>query len=399
MKFIKKLILVMFAAILITPLSGCWNRREIDTLGITICLGVDKTENGFLVTEQVLNPTAIASKRPINQSPIILYSMEDKDIFSALRKMTTESPRKIYNSHMRVIVIGEAAAKAGILNFIDFLTRDHEFRTDFYFAIAKGTTANKILSILTPLDSIPGISIYERIQLSEKVWAPTKAVRIIELCNALISEGNNPVLTGIEVIGTDTSSSVEDLKNSDLSQAIRITPIAAFKNDKLAGWLTENESKGYNYILGNVNSTVGYVEFESGERITLEAIREKSEITAYLIDEKPAIDVSIKIETQIGTVIGDVDVTKEEVLTKIKELSEQRIKSMCEAVLKKTQEELGTDIFGFGEVIHRAYPKLWKDLKADWNHEFKSLPVNIRAECEITRLGEIGKSFFAKEEE
>ncbi|HPD01686.1 MAG TPA: Ger(x)C family spore germination C-terminal domain-containing protein, partial [Acetivibrio sp.] len=75
------------------------------------------------------------------------------------------------------------------------------------------------------------------------------------------------------------------------------------------------------------------------------------------------------------------------------------VKSLCEKALNKAQKELKTDIFGFGEEIHRKHPKLWKKLKKEWSNKFPDLPVNITVEVETKQLGGIGKPLFMKEEE
>ena len=75
------------------------------------------------------------------------------------------------------------------------------------------------------------------------------------------------------------------------------------------------------------------------------------------------------------------------------------IKSLCEKALNKAQKELKTDIFGFGETIHRKYPKMWKKMKDNWDDIFPNLPVNITVEVDTKQLGGIGKPLFMKEEE
>ena len=72
---------------------------------------------------------------------------------------------------------------------------------------------------------------------------------------------------------------------------------------------------------------------------------------------------------------------------------------ICEKALDKAQKTLKTDIFGFGEAIHRKYPKVWEKIKSDWNDKFLDLPVSITVEAETIQLGEITKPLFLKEED
>ena len=72
---------------------------------------------------------------------------------------------------------------------------------------------------------------------------------------------------------------------------------------------------------------------------------------------------------------------------------------MCMKAVNMAQNELKTDIFGFGEAIHRRYPRLWEKIKDDWDDEFVRLPVNITVKFETDKLGQITKPFFIKEKE
>ncbi len=393
-----KKILLSFIISASLILSGCLGSKEINTLAISISIGIDKVDDEYFVTYQILNPKAIASKKSANESPVFLYTERGKDLFEIIRRITTISPRKIYNSHLRMVVLSEEIAKEGIEGLLDFFLRDHEFRTDFYFAVAKGATANEVLKCLTSLESVSGMEMYNSIKASEKAWAPTKAVKIMELTGKLVSDGVNPVLSAVEIVQEEDKSDSIDILKKSVTSKLKFFGLCAFKKDKFVGYLTENDSKGFNYITGNVKNTVGFVELDEKNKITFEVIEAKSKTKAYILKGKPAVNVSIKLTVNIAAEVGKkYDVSTEKNMEKLNSLIEEKIKKNCEHSIKNTQENLQTDIFGFGEDIHRAYPKLWKKIKKDWNNEFVNLPVSVTVKSKINGLGETTKSIFAKE--
>jgi spore germination protein KC len=395
---IKKIVVVVMAFFQIIVLSGCWDSREIDTLAITICVGIDKNKDGYIVTQQILNPGNIISKEGKNFSPVIIYSDTGKDIFEIFRRLTTQSPRKMYVSHLKMFVFGQKVAEEGIQEIIDFFARGPEFRSDYYFIVAKDTTAKDVLSIQTPLEIVPGMKLYESLETSEKAWAPTKAVRIFELINCLTSDGKDPVMTGIEITsGVENSESTEALSISDDIKKLKYSSLGVFKKDKLIGWLDENESKGYNYIIGNVDSTVEYVNYEDISKITLEVKSAKSKIKVMLVDDKPAINVEINLIQNITAIEGNFDPINKDNEKNINDLSEEKIKSMCNKTINKVQKELKSDIFGFGDEIHRKYPELWEELKYNWDEEFSNLPVITTVNVKINQLGQFIKPYFMEE--
>lgn len=397
-----KLKRLLFILIILSTifLTGCWSSHEVNTLAIAVCIGIDKTENGYLVTEQVLNPRAIASKKATVESPVVIYTAEGNDLAEIVRRFTTQSSRIFYNADLRMVVFGEDVAKDGIQNILDYFLRNYEYRTDFYFVIAKNSTANEVLGILTPIESVPGFSMYISLKMSEEKWAAMKSVRIIELVNSIIADGDNPVLTGIEISQDEISpKSTDILKQSGEYKKLKYTGLGAFNKDKIVGWLDEDESKGYNYITDNVKNTIEYADYDSKVKITYEIINAKSRTKVYFLENKPAIEVKIKIKCNIGIVEGEFDVSAEENKQVLNKLLASKVKLLCEKALNKAQKELKTDIFGFGEAIHRKYPKTWEKLKDDWNDKFTDLPVNITVEAETNQLGQIKKPLFMKEKE
>ena len=397
-----KLKRLLFILIILSTifLTGCWSSHEVNTLAITVCIGIDKTENGYLVTEQILNPRAIASKKATAESPVVIYTAEGNDLAEIVRRFTTQSSRVLYNADLRMVVIGEDVAKDGIQNILDYFLRNYEYRTEFYFVIAKNSTANEVLGILTPIESVPGFSMYISLKMSEEKWAAMKSIRIIELVNTIIADGDNPVLTGIEISQDEISpKSTDILKQSGEYKKLKYTGLGAFNKDKLVGWLDEDESKGYNYITDNVKNTIEYADYDSKVKITYEIINAKSKTKVYFLENKPAIEVKIKTKCNIVIVEGEFDVSAEENKQILNKLLASKVKLLCEKALNKAQKELKTDIFGFGEAIHREYPKTWEKLKDDWNDKFTDLPVNITVEAETNQLGQIKKPLFMKEKE
>ncbi|NLM59784.1 MAG: Ger(x)C family spore germination protein [Clostridium sp.] len=398
MKLNRLLLIILVCQILL--LSGCWSSHEVNTLGITVCIGIDKTENGYLVSMQILNPATIASDKSARESPIVIYSVEVSNMAEVTGKIMLQLSRKINNAHLRLVVFGEDVAKEGIENILDYLARNHEFRTDYYFAVAKNSTAKEILGILTPIETVPGVDMYNSIKISEEEWASLKSMRIIELINSIMADGKNPVLTGIEIEKNNKidSNTTAVLERTDGYSLLKLSDSGAFNKDKLIGWLDENESKGYNYITGNVKRTLEDAQIDEA-KITSTIMKAKSDTKVHLSENEPSIEVKIKIEQNIASIEGKFEISSKEQKRLLDEMFAVEIKSLCEKALNKAQKELKTDIFGFGETIHRKYPKMWKKMKDNWDDIFPNLPVNITVEVDTKQLGGIGKPLFMKEEE
>jgi spore germination protein KC len=342
---------------LLLMLSGCWDRRELNDLAISLAMGIDKVDKKYKVSVQVVQPGEVTDKKGGQGSPVTLYEAMADTIFEAVRKMTIESPRIIYAAHLRVLVIGESLAKEGIGQALEFLSRDYEIRTDFYIVVAKGTTAANILSILTPLDKIPANKLSKSLEVSEKAWAPAVAVPLDELITDFVSEGKHPVLSGVQVKGNSkTGSTLENIEAIRPDAKIQNAGLAVFRKDKLIGWLNEEESKGYNYIINHVKSTVGHAPCPEGGNIAYEVTKSKADMKGSV--REPHINIKLSVEQNVGEVQCQIDLTKVEMLNELEKRSQQKLYDILNHTIQVAQSKYKVDIFGFGNAIHRSDPKV-----------------------------------------
>ena len=392
---------VFFLMIILLITTGCWNRRELNELGITLAMGIDLTNDGqYLVTAQVVNPGEVASKSggSAGHAPVIIFQETGKTVFEAVRKMTTVSPRKIYPSHLRVLVIGESLAKKGIGKPLELLSRDWELRSDFYITVARDRNAEEILKIPTSLEKIPANKMFMTLDVSEKAWSATSGVTLDELIKDIISEGKQPVLTGIQASfngDKQTSLSKQNVELIDSPGRIFYKDLAVFKGDELIGWLNEKQSKAYNIITNKITSAVTNVNCPKGGYFVYQVTESDTKIKGKIKNGKPIIDIFVRVEGNIGEVeCKTLDITKNESIKKLEKNFEKETIEMLSTSIRQIQEENKVDIFGFGDVIHRADPKAWKKLKKGWDQEFEELSVNIKVQGEIKRVGTVGNSFL-----
>lgn len=393
----RKFIMLGMLILVLAVNTGCWNRRELNELAIEVAMGIDKSGGQYRITTQVVDPGEVAARKGgTGRTPVTVYQATSGTLFEARRKMTTMSPRKIYLAHLRMVVIGEELAREGISEFLDFLTRDHEQRPDFFIVVAKGTSAENVLKILTPLEKIPANKLFYSLQTSEKAWAPTSSVTLDVLISDLVSTGKHPVLTGLEIKGDqEAGESKKNIEEIAAPAQLQYSGLGVFKKDKLVGWLNEAESKGYNYIMDNVKNTVGVIRCPKGGKAGLEVIRSKAVMKGKVKNGKPEADVEIRLEVNVGEVdCKDLDLTQTNTIYEMEARSEQRVKEITEKAIKKAQKKYKADIFGFGEAVHRANPKFWKRIEKNWDQEFVDLPVNVKVDVKIRRTGTVSQSFL-----
>ncbi|UOQ50423.1 Ger(x)C family spore germination protein [Gracilibacillus caseinilyticus] len=386
--FTKKFICLLLLSVLLT---GCWSAKELTEITISTALAIDITDEGYELSIQAINPGEIAGENTSTRTTVSTYTATGKTMFEAIRKLTTVAPRKVNLSHLQVIIYGEETARQGIGKTLDFLMRDHELRTDFSIVIAQGLKGKDLISILTPLEKIPANKIKASLDSSQNFWAPTKEVELNELVNSISVPGKDAVLTGVYVVGNiQAGKNIENAENVDSPTRIYLDGLGIFHADKLQGWLSETESKGFNYITDNVTNTIGFVPCGDSGTISFEVVRSKTDLKADWKNGKPVINLTIDIIANIGDVECSIDFTDPKTIPKLQKQLESKTNTIVEESINAAKS-YKSDIFGFGNALRHSKPKKWMEIRNDWEDHFTETEVKTKITVEIKKAGTITK--------
>ncbi|QMV43123.1 Ger(x)C family spore germination protein [Cohnella cholangitidis] len=393
----RRILIATVCIALLSLLTGCWNRRELNTLAIQLGTGIDKVGDQYRISVQVVDPGQVAAARSVSpeRSPVVMYKSTASTLLSAYRSLTETSPRKIYGAHIRVLILGESLARDGISKVLDLLSRDAEIRTDFYIMIARGTTAEKILKVLTPLEKIPANKLFSSLDVSEKVWAPTTTFTLDQLISQMVVAGQNPVLTGIKIKGDpDKGESQINVKEIDPPARLSLSGLAVFKGPRMVGWLDQAESKGYNIIMDNVKSSAANISCPDGGNIALEIMRSKTKVKGKVVNGEPRILVHVKTEANVGEVNCTIDMNDPETIKWLEKEGARTGIGLMEKSVQTAQSRYSSDIFGFGQAIYRSHPKYWESIQKEWTERFKRLQVDYKVDYIVRKIGTTDNSFI-----
>lgn len=389
---LQKALMVTLCMLLLT---GCWSRRELNELLIVLGVAVDWEDGEYLVSFQVVNPSEIsAQQRGGDRPPGTLYQGRGKTMFEAARFLTAEAPRKVYIGHMQIFIIGEKLARMGISSFLDNTLRDNEARMDFNVVVAKGTKAEDILKIFTPMEKLPTQNMLRSLQTSERSWAPTVSVTMDDIIDFLSEDGRELALTGIQVIGDQQLAEKKQNVETFLpSSHFRYTGIAAFKDDKLIGWLNEKESKGFTDITNKLDSTSVELRCSENLYMGIEITSSNSRIEMKVKDRIPEAHIYFQTEANVvDRSCKDVDLSDPAAINTLEHRVEKVMKSNAEASVKRAKS-LKSDIFGLGSAVERQHPALWKKLRNHWDEDgFQTLKLHYHIKVNIRKIGTIGNS-------
>jgi len=390
--FVRRIMVALLAASLIM-LTGCWSRKELNELAMVMALGIDLHEDGYEVSVQVMNSSQVGSQQTGTTSsmPVVTYKSVGKTVPEALQRMLALTPRMLFLSHVRVLVFGEKLARKGVSDVLDYVSRNHQLRTDFYLLVAKNSKASEILEVITPFEHIPANSLFSSILISHQKWAATGEITLQQFIIELERAGSNPVLSGVQLHGgLSDGDSMDNLQTVKPKTLIQHVGMAVFLKDRLVGWLGEPSSKTANYVLDRVDSTVGYMECPKGGSIGFVISRSNSKLDVKLDPEgKPSFIVKLDIEANLNAVQCDIDLSKPSSIEEIRRELQKKYNIEMADNIKVIQQKYGADIFGFGEVLHRKYPQIWKKVRNNWEEHFRQMKISVDATVNIRRVGSV----------
>ncbi|MGG4554196.1 Ger(x)C family spore germination protein [Paenibacillus humicus] len=385
---IKRTIAVALAFCCIVLTSGCWDAIELNRRAVVSGIGIDHApgEEGLLmVTFQVIIADEISGKTGRGATPTSVYYGKGHTISEAIRNASRQVPRLTSTAHTRLIVISESIARKGIAEIMDFLDRDSDIRLSSDVVIAKeDLTAEEVTASLTPIGKIMAYSLSEKVEFASSQLGENYPMVIDDIMRDLLIPGGGPVINGLEVFGDVSGLGKKSNLESVRSSLIVIGAPAIFKGDKLVDWLSPNESRGMVWMKNKMKKTslVLQPDQEIGS-MGMDVIRSKTDLKAKLDDPlHPVIQVGVKLQLSVRDVNTPIDLKQPEVLHMIEAKANEEIVRDLQGVVQKAQSAK-SDIFGFGGVIERQSPAVWKKIEGQWEDLFPQIKVEYNVDSVI----------------
>ncbi|MFD1412575.1 Ger(x)C family spore germination protein [Oceanobacillus jeddahense] len=392
---IRKWIILFFMTASLTFLSGCWSSIELKELAIVSAYALDKKEDGTYVgTFQLINPMNVPGALQggaSGQNPsIATYTTTGSNPLEVADRASKVVSRDLYFAHTSLLVVSEELAREeGLSSVLDAMERGLEFRTTTKVVITRGGQASDFVQVLTAIDQVPAEKAIKSLEFTEKLYGENIATNLQKFINAAVSPGQEPLVSGFTVRGDiEKAKTMEQLQSSDGSATIEVNGMGVFKKGKLVSWIDGEKNEGTLWILDQIRQAPVTIDWEDHkDAISYKVIRQKTDVSPQIKDNKPAISIHIRAEGDLRTIEVPVDVADPHVLLQIEKVLEQKIKQEVEAAIQEAKETK-TDIFGFGEKLHQSEPKKWKELEPKWQDVyFPALDVDVTVEAFIRRTG------------
>lgn len=380
-----KLLMLLLPIFLFT---GCFNYRELNEIAIASAIGLDKTSDGYIVTIQVMNTKKASETGTSNdQLKFITFTTSGVTLQDAIRKSILDSSRRIYPNHVQTLIIGEDLAKNGISDVLDMFFRSVEFRKQTSVLIAKDSTAEDVLNIVTPLESLNSKNIKDGLSVDSKYLGIGDNVSFEELVGTFIDSNKEIILPSVSITGTKSEGEkIENIETADPSVRLIESSLAIFKDDHLVGFLDNKQSIKLNVVRNKINNTI--LTYECGDNKYLSSEIMSNKTSVEFLESPLKAQIKINGILNINEITCDIDLEDPVVIDEIEADLEEELKNDVYNTIKYIIEEYNSDVFGFRDFLYKNKTKYYKEIKDDWYDSiFPNMDIDVDVNFNLTGKG------------
>ncbi|WP_246302491.1 Ger(x)C family spore germination protein [Paenibacillus plantarum] len=365
---------------------------ELNDVAFAVGTGLDLSKDGdIILTSQFKLPKRNTSGE--SGQNYFTASASGKNILNVMRNSQAEISRRIFRGQRQIVFIGEDLAKKGVSHVLDAFTRDSGSKMRIDIMIVKGGTAEEVLQQKYPLEPIPIIAASKE-HLAIGLEGDT-ALR--DFLISASTDGSSPTLETIETIKKHSSYYIE---SGDVKSGFRITGSAIFNNElKLVGFLNLDESLILNWIKQKMKRQIITIDKSDFGTFSYSGAHMKSKIQPELIGDHIRFHLTLEGKGSILETSTALDLLQTKNLNLVQDILNKEMETQVLKMINKVQKRYKTDIFGFGETIHKKYPQAWQTLKSDWERKFATAEVDVKVKLNVEQVGTTGPSLYLKKSE
>ncbi|MNB82438.1 Spore germination protein B3 precursor [compost metagenome] len=399
MKKNKPALCLLLILLLVLPLllTGCWDSVELNRRAIVSGVAIDRGEGEtekYVLSFQVIVADEISGQNARGISPVALYTGKGRTMFEALANASRQTARFLSLAHVRVLVVSEKLAREGIKDMMDVLERESDTRLTSLVFVAKGQPARDILSTMTVFSKIPANDLVEKLDTTSKQFGYNFRLEVDDVIRGIQLRGGGPVINGVTIDGNREGADTNDnMKTIAPLAVIKVTELAAFKDDRLKGWLTGDAALGTALLHNKIKGYPAVIRHPHEGYITFDVYQSQVKLSVEGSDpEHPVFIVKISQQAAIKESPNSLNLTSPKTLQNLSQiLIDDTVQKMRTAV--ESAKKYNSDYIGFGQLMERSNPRGWKKVKDHWEDIFDKCEYRIDADAVIRHTDMRNNSF------
>ncbi|MHB9057622.1 MAG: Ger(x)C family spore germination protein [Bacillota bacterium] len=400
---VRLLALTLSLLLLVTLVTGCWDKRELEDIGFVLALGLDKGEQEpYRFTVQIAIPIQIAPGRSGGGPGVITETVEGSTLDQVTTYMSSFRHKTVSFEHNKLVVIGKELAQAGLLPLLGETVRDRGLRRTSYLLVSTGT-AGSILQALEA-ERNPAAAIEELVRLTGFTglapettlhnWLTRYEGQSVSPVAPVIGPPRSPTKSGLDQDGEggggagSRDGGEATVAGAPSPPKLQVMGTAVFRDDRLVDIMSGVESQAYLLMVGQLSRTALTVSIKDPEAV----------VTTIVKGEKPKRSMTVEGSTVKlkETIVFEGDVTqfmtKQKYFfdnTQLENVAKQvgaNVKGIAEGLVQRMQG-LGVDPFGFANLARARMSTYDEWTQFDWRPVYQQAEVSLTVKSFLRRTG------------
>ncbi|MEW6064462.1 hypothetical protein P378_20625 [Desulforamulus profundi] len=391
---------LLVVLLILTMVTGCWSSLALEKRAIVSGFGLDqaKEKGKVRVTLQIVKSgaggrTDMGDTGGVKaKQSVLVYTGTGYTFSQALDTLVKKTGKSLFYSEAKIVVAGEAMAREGLFTVTDFFDRSREPSTRNLLIIAKGE-AKEVLETKLGEEDIWAYGIRDVVKSAMlHGYLPTSDIK--DFITAVESRTTAPVVPLVKIIPNEyknEGNQPPEQKQAVPAKEMKLLGMAVFRHYKMVGQLDERQTRGFLWVNGKEHRCITTLPIPGSEdkKAASVTIRADSKVKPELKNGKLRIHIQVHEEGELSEIQPDsIDMTNPANVKEFEKLKQYAIAGEIQDAVKKAQG-LNSDIFGFGEEVHRRYPREWNQLKDKWDEIFPLLEVTIKVQSKIRRTEKV----------
>ncbi len=356
----KKIILLIFLTFICT---GCYNYKELNELGIVSAMGISKDGDLYNLDIQLVN-VLDSEKSGLNKSPITVISGQGETIFEAARSMNRKTSKVFFLADVDYVFLDQSVLNDGLDEIMDFLIRDTRLSLNFLVVTSTENKSLDILSSISHFDTNSANNLYDAVMNSEIRYGGINSLHVRELINNYYAKGKYTIFPNVYIKDTSKSSENDSLEDSKSESYVEVKNMVFFK-DKEAIELTDEETKGVNFLRNKIKNATLTIECDGGY-FTIETLESKMKLKSKLNIDQLNVNGNVGAEIVYYGCKDNLD--NADVLKSISKKAEKEVESYITKAFNKSKK-YNYDFLGLGNYIYKNNYKYFDFENKDWNKD------------------------------
>jgi len=399
-----KFILLALVALFTFFFSNDFGLIDVEKTSIITAIGIDKDDDGFLLTAQIAVPEATDTNAENQKAEI---SGTGKTIGEALKNTGDISGWFPKLAFCNLIIIGNDLTSSNVVDFLDYFAKTLRIQ-DSAMVVLSEKKAQDLLTTSTPLDNISSFAIQKILLKTPGFDRDVYPTDIKTFCSGHYSKSHSaymPIVKIVSASGNSDSSSGQNGTSSNGSQAqtggssqsnsssqassqnkflFDARTTALFKDGVKVGELSPEQTVVLNALTTRVDGStiaVNNVEYNGKScNYLLTVLNGTSSIDLNPTDSALELNITLNLSCKISDV--DTDYSKD-ALSQDKPLPKNLVAKtqtmLTEDItsIVNTSIETGCDIFKLKEKLYRYHHGQYSRYKDDY---LSNLKLNVKVE-------------------